>query len=325
VTAYILRRCLYSIPILVGVNLLTFWLFFMVNTPDDMARLALGNKHVSPEMIQQWKHERGYDKPLLLNAGAGGAAVLTDTIFYDKSIRLFMLDFGSSDAGRDIAQDIRQRMWPSLAIAVPTLLIALLVEITMALFVAMFRGSYVDFWAQCLCIVMMSISMLFYIIGGQYLVGRVWRLVPISGFGDGADMLRFIALPVIVGVIGGLGASVRVYRTYFLEETERDFVRTARAKGLAEMSIMFRHVFGNALIPILTGLVAVLPSLFLGSLIIESFFAIPGLGSYTIEAIQGQDFAIVRAMVFLGTAMYIIGLILTDLAYSIADPRVRLQ
>jgi peptide/nickel transport system permease protein len=322
---YLARRCLYAIPILVGVNLLTFWLFFMVNTPDDMARLALGNKHVNEEMVQQWKHERGYDRPLMINRAGHGTAVLTDTIFFQKSVRLFAFDFGSSDGGRDIGHDIRQRMWPSLAIAVPTLVIALLVDVTFALFIVLFRGSYVDLLAQGICVAMMSISTLFYIIAGQYVVGRLWRLVPVSGFGDGADMMRFVALPVIVGVLGGIGASVRVYRTFFVEEAGRDFVRTARAKGLSESIVMRRHVLGNAMIPILTGLVAVLPGLFLGSLIIESFFAIPGLGSYTIEAIQAQDFAIVRAMVFLGTVLYIVGLILTDLAYTIADPRIRLQ
>jgi peptide/nickel transport system permease protein len=321
---YILRRCFYAIPILIGINLITFWLFFFVNTPDDMARLALGTKHVSQEMVDNWKRERGYDKPLLWNAAANGVAKFTETVFYEKSLRLFALDFGRSDGGRDIGYDIRQRMGASLAIAVPTLLIALFVEVSLALLVALFRNTYIDVWAVVLCVIMMSVSMLFYIIGGQYLIGKMLRLVPISGYSEGLDSWKFVALPVLIGVVGGIGASVRVYRTFFLEEAAKDFVRTARAKGLSDTIVLFRHVLGNALIPILTGLVVVLPTLFLGSLVMESFFGIPGLGSYTIVAIQSQDFAIVRSMVFLGSVLYILGLLLTDISYTIVDPRVRL-
>ena len=172
---------------------------------------------------------------------------------------------------------------------------------------------------------MMSVSGLFYIIGGQYLAGKLLRLVPISGYEEGLISIKFVILPVIIGVLSGLGASTRWYRTIFLEEINKDYVRTARAKGLSEAMVMYSHVLRNALIPILTGVVVILPSLFLGSLITEAFFGIPGLGSYTIEAIQAQDFAIVRSMVFLGSVLYILGLILTDISYTIADPRVRLN
>jgi peptide/nickel transport system permease protein len=171
----------------------------------------------------------------------------------------------------------------------------------------------------------MSVSGLFYIIGGQYLISKLWNLVPISGYGEGLSAWQFLVLPVVIGIIAGVGASARWYRTIFLEEINRDYVRTARAKGLSELRVLFRHVLHNALIPILTGAVVAIPLLFLGSLITESFFAIPGLGSYTIDAINNQDFSVVRAMVFLGSVLYIIGLILTDISYTIADPRVRLQ
>jgi peptide/nickel transport system permease protein len=170
----------------------------------------------------------------------------------------------------------------------------------------------------------MSISGLFYIIGGQYLVSKLWNLVPVSGYAGGIEAWRFVLLPVIVGVAGGIGASTRWYRTIFLEEMGKDYVRTARAKGLSEAAVLFRHVLRNALIPILTGVVAVIPLLFMGSLVMEAFFAIPGLGSYTIDAINAQDFAVVRAMVFLGSVLYIAGLILTDVSYTLVDPRVRL-
>ncbi len=149
--------------------------------------------------------------------------------------------------------------------------------------------------------------------------------MPISGYGEGLSAWKFLVLPVIIGIIAGVGSSARWYRTIFLEEINRDYVRTARAKGLSELRVLFKHVLHNALIPILTGAVVAIPLLFLGSLITESFFAIPGLGSYTIDAINNQDFSVVRAMVFLGSVLYIVGLILTDFSYTIADPRVRLQ
>jgi len=322
--AYITRRILYAIPILIGVNLLTFTLFFVVNSPDDMARMHLGVKRVTPEAIQKWKAERGYDKPLLYNPQVEGLRKVTDTIFFDKSVRLFAFRFGSADDGRDIGYDIRQRMWPSLAIAIPVFLVGILVNITFAMLLAFFRATYIDVWGVILCVILMSISALFYIIGGQYLVGKLLHLVPISGYDSGLHSFKFIVLPVIIGIIGGIGAGTRWYRTIFLEEINKDYVRTARAKGLSEPRVLFRHVLKNAMIPILTGAVVIIPLLFMGSLLLESFFGIPGLGSYTIDAIQAQDFAIVRAMVFLGSVLYILGLVLTDISYTLVDPRVRL-
>jgi len=323
--AYIIRRTIYAIPILIGVNLLTFLLFFVVNSPEDMARMHLGNKRVTDEAIQQWKHERGYDKPLAFNAESQGLGMLTDTIFYEKSLKLFVFDFGQSDSGRNIGHDISQRMWPSLAIAIPVMLVGLAVNISFSLMLAFFRGTYLDFWGVVLCVAMMSISGLFYIIGGQVLLGKLLNLVPISGYDTGINAWKFLILPVLIGVVSSIGSGSRWYRTLFLEEINKDFVRTARAKGLSENWVLFRHVLRNALIPILTGVVVVLPTLFMGSLLLESFFGVPGLGSYTIDAIQRQDFAIVRAMVFLGAVLYILGLLLTDISYTIADPRVRLD
>jgi len=323
--AYIVRRVLYAIPILIGVNLLTFALFFVVNTPDDMARMQLGAKRVTTEAIEKWKAERGYDKPLLFNEKASDIGKLTQTIFFEKSVRLFVLDFGASEDQRNIGAEIQKRMWPSLALAVPVLLVGLAVCVSFALGMAFFRASPLDFWGVVLCIAMMSISMLFYIVGGQFLLSKVLHLVPISGYAGGADAVKFLFLPVAIGVIGGIGSSSRWYRTIFLEETAKDYVRTARSKGLAETTVMFRHVLKNGMIPILTGVVVVIPLLFLGSLLSESFFGIPGLGSYTIDAIQSQDFAIVRSMVFIGSVLYIVGLILTDISYTLVDPRIRLQ
>ncbi|HEX2649571.1 MAG TPA: ABC transporter permease [Burkholderiales bacterium] len=323
--AYIVRRVLYAVPILIGVNLITFALFFVVNTPDDMARMQLGARRVTPEAVEKWKEERGYNLPLLWNDKAQGLQKATQTIFFQKSVRLFVLDFGYSEDKRDIATEIRTRMWPSLSLAIPVFLVGLAVCISFALLMAFFRATYLDVWGVVACVAMMSISTLFYIIGGQFIASKLWHLVPISGYAGGLDAARFLILPVLIGIVSGIGASSRWYRTLFLEEINRDYVRTARAKGLAESVVMFRHVLRNALIPILTGVVVVIPLLFLGSLLSESFFGIPGLGSYTIDAIAAQDFAVVRSMVFIGSVLYIVGLILTDISYTAVDPRIRLS
>ncbi len=323
--SYLIRRMLYAIPILIGVNLLTFTLFFVVNTPDDMARMQLGMKRVTPEAIEKWKQQHGYDKPLLFNVAAQGSDKISNTIFFEKSARMFIGDFGYSDDGRNIAREIQTRMLPSLAIALPTFIIGLLIYITFALLMTLFRATALDTAGVALCVFLMSISGLFYIIGGQFVMSKLWHWVPISGYAGGMDSIKFVLLPVLIGVMGSVGASSRWYRTIFLEEIGKDYVRTARAKGLSELRVLFRHVLKNAMIPILTGVVVVIPLLFMGSLLTESFFGIPGLGTYTIDAINAQDFGVVRAMVFLGSVLYIVGLILTDISYTMVDPRVRLQ
>lgn len=323
--SYLIRRIFYAFPILIGVNVITFALFFMVNTPDDMARMHLGQKHVTAEAIQQWKIKEGYDKPLFHNNKAHGIQQVTDTLFFTKSIELFTFNFGKSDQGRNIGKDIQERMWPSLALAIPTLLVGLAINITYALLIALFRATFFDYFSMTVCVVMMSVSGLFYIIIGQFLFAKLLNWAPISGYQSGWSAIRFLILPVAVGMISGIGGGTRWYRTIFLEEINKDYVRTARAKGLSEIVVLFKHVLKNAMIPILTGVVVIIPSLFMGSLIMESFFGIPGLGSYTIDAIAQQDFDIVRVMVFLGTVFYIIGLILTDFSYALVDPRVRLK
>ena len=323
--AYIIRRILYAVPILIGVNILTFMLFFMVNTPDQMARIQLGDKHITQQDINTWKAQRGYDKPLFINTDEAGIEVVTETIFFDKSIKLLAFDFGKSDEGRNIAADVEERMWPSLAMQIPTFAIGIFVNICFALIIVMFRGSLFEYVSLTFCVGLLSISAVFYILGGQFFFAKLWNLVPISGYLTGADALRFLILPIIIGVIAGIGAGTRLFRTIFIEEANKDYIRTARAKGVSELNVLFKHLLPNGLIPILTSVVVMIPQLFMGSLLMEAFFGIPGLGSYTLDAIQAQDFGIVRAMVFLGAVMYIIGLILTDISYTLADPRVKLS
>ena len=322
---YLAKRLAYGVLVLLGVNLITFVLFFQVNTPDDMARMALGGKRVDVQSVQRWKAERGYDLPLLFNTQEKGWPQFTQTIFYQKSLPMFVGDFGVADDGRNIGREITDRAGPSLALAVPVFVLSLFLSVVLALILTFFRGTYLDVTGVVLCVLAMSISSLFYIIGGQFLFSKALSLVPISGFDAGPQAWRFLLLPVAIGVLASLGGGVRWYRTIFLEEINKDYVRTARSKGLSEPQVLVRHVLRNGLIPILTGSVTAIPLLFMGSLIAESFFGIPGLGSYTIDAIQTQDFSVVRAMVFVGSVLYLIGLILTDVAYTLADPRVRLN
>ena len=274
---YLIRRILYALPILIGINILTFALFFMVNSVDDMARMQLGQKYVKPIAIQQWKEERGYNLPLFYNPGKPGIEPLTATLFFQKSIRLFAFDFGVSDAGRDINYDISHRMWASLAIAVPALFLSMWLDIIFAMLMAFFKNTEFDLVGVVACIVLMSISSMFYIIGGQFVFGKILRLVPISGYDGGLNCFKFVLLPVFISAISGLGSGSRWYRALFLEEIGQDYVRTARAKGLSEYYILIHHVLKNAMLPILTGVVVLIPSLFMGSLILESFFSLPGL------------------------------------------------
>ncbi len=322
---YLLRRIAYGVLILFGVNLLTFVLFFAVNTPDDMARLNLGGRRVTADAIESWKAARRLDKPLFFNGEKEGAEKLTDTIFFEKSVPLLALDFGRSDSGRDIGYEISTRMWPSLALALPTFILGLIVMVSWSLLVVFFRRTKVEAAAIGFSVFLMSISGLFYIIVGQWLFSKVMQIAPVSGWTDGPGMVAFLVLPVLIALFSRLGSDTLLYRAMFLEEMGRDYVRTARSKGLTEGEVLRRHVLRNALLPIITSSVAVIPMLFMGSLIMENFFGIPGLGSYTLDALGAQDFSIVRTMVFLGTLAYIVGLILTDLVYAWVDPRIRLS
>ena len=322
--SYVVRRIACGALILLGVNLATFFLFFTVNTPDDMARMNIGGKRVSQDAIEKWKAERGYDRPLWFNPKAEGLDRFRKTIFYDRSLKLFTLEFGTSDSGRDIAHEIATRIPASLALAGPMLLLTLFSGITFSLLLVFFRASYLDFWGTVVCVVMMSISSLFYIIMAQWFFGQTLKLVPLSGFVPGLDLFKFLALPIVVGIVFQLGSEARLFRAMLLEEASTDYVRTARSKGLAEPAVLFRHVLRNAWLPILTHVGALLPYAFLGSIVFESFFGIPGLGTYVVEAIAGQDFAIVHTMVFLGSLLYILAYLATDIAYTFVDPRVRL-
>jgi peptide/nickel transport system permease protein len=323
--AYLARRIGYGLVTVFGVLFLLFVLFFAVTDPDDIARKAVGER-ARPEVYAQWKKNHGYDKPLFINMQASDAKRYTDTLLFEHYRRMLTFDFGRSDADDSpISSRLREGAGPSLSLTVPLFVFGLALSVAVALFVAFFRETYVDRLMLVVCMLTMSVASLLYIIAGQYLVGQLLKWFPISGFDPNpAVIARFLALPVLVGVVSGFGADTRLYRTIFLEEISRDYVRTARAKGCGDARVMVRHVLRNALIPILTNVVVAIPFLFTGVLLLESFFGIPGLGALTVEAIQGNDFSTLRTMVYLGALLFILGQILTDISYALADPRVRL-
>ncbi len=318
--AYVIRRLIYGVGVVLGVLLFLFVLFFWVTEPDDIARRALGEK-APAAAIEQWKINHGYDKPLWPWQDFG------DNLLFAHFSSMLTFDFGRSDTDDvPISERIREGVGPSLLLTMPLFTMGLLLGVLLSLVVAVFRDTYVDRMGVFLCVLGMSVSILLYIIGAQYLIAKVLRWFPISGFDPApAVVVRFLAMPLVVGLLSSIGTDVRFYRTVFLEETYRDYVRTARAKGCGEGRIMLRHVLQNAMIPILTRVVVAIPFLFTGSLLLESFFGIPGLGSLTVDAIQGNDFATLRTMVFVGALLFVAGQVVTDITYSLADPRVRLE
>lgn len=318
--AYVVRRLVYGAVVVLGVLFFLFVLFFAVASPDDVARRALGEKATQP-IIEQWKANHGYDKPLWPWQD------LRNNLLVDHYRRMLSFDFGRSDADDvPITRRLREGAPVSLMLTVPLFVIGIVLGIGLSLFVAFFRQTYIDSMGVFLCVLAMSISILLYIVGAQYLIAKLLRWFPISGFdSDPAVVARFLALPLMVGVANGLGSEVRFYRTVFVEETGRDYVRTARAKGAGELRVMFHHVLRNSLIPILTRVVLAIPFLFTGALLLESFFGIPGLGALTVDAINGNDFSTLRTMVYIGSLLFVAGQIATDVSYALVDPRVRLS
>jgi peptide/nickel transport system permease protein len=320
VLAYVIRRLAYGVLVVFGVLFFLFVLFFWVATPDDIARRALGEK-APAAAIEQWKVNHGYDRALWPWES------YDDNMLFSHYRSMLTFDFGRSDADDvPIMEKIIKGAGPSLALTVPMFVMGLGISVMLSLVVAVFRDTYVDRMGVVLCVLGMSVSILLYIVGAQFLIAKLLRWFPISGFDPSPDVVaRFLALPILVGLISSIGSNVRFYRTVFLEEVHRDFVRTARAKGCGEARIMVRHVLRNAMIPILTQIVIAIPFLFTGSLVLESFFGIPGLGALTVEAVQGNDFATLRTMVFVGSLLFVVAQVITDVSYSLADPRVRLE
>ena len=321
--SYLLRRLLYLPLIVFGVMLLTIVLSFVLQTPEQRARAVL-DKKATPEAIRNYLHERGYDKPLLINHEPGRS--WSDSIFFHEMKNLACLRLGTSDITRQpLAEKFLAGAVPSLAITLPAAVLGLFLAVSLSLYLVLVRYSALDRAGTIGCVALMSIVPMLYIFGGQTLLASGLKWFPVSGY----DLkqwsgLRFLILPVAVFCVINLGDETRIYRAVFLEEIARDYIRTARAKGVGNTRLLFTHVLKNGLISLITLVVAHLPLLVLGSLLIENFFGIPGLGNLLASGLQSGDAAVVRASVFLGALLYQAGLIATDICYALADPRIRL-
>jgi len=317
-SAYVIRRLLSVVPITIGVMLITFFVFRVVGG-NPAYRIA--GKNATPARIAQISHERGYDKPLFLNFRQFLRRIL-DAQFPQLCGNLLRLDFGRSFVTKQrVSTMLREGVGPSLCVTTPLFFIELFLGVGLALLAAYYRNTWIDRSLVLLSVMGMSISSLVYIMLAQYWLASVWRLFPVWGF----ESPRYLILPVLVGVIAGVGGELRFYRTVMLDEMYQDYVRTARAKGVSSRGILFHHVLRNALIPILTNVIIAIPFLYTGALLLENFFGIPGLGRLTVMALFNFDDDVVFATTFIGSIMFVLFNALTDIAYTWADPRIRLK
>lgn len=307
---YILRRVLYMVPILFGIALITFILFNVVGG-DPV--LTMVGRHATPATIADLRAELGLNQPLYMQ-------------FWDFLKQIATFDYGRSySTKQDIWTLVKQTAPVSLVLAFPGFLISNVISISLSLFVAFWRGTWIDKLIVVVCVLMISVPSLAYILFGQYILAYQLNLFPISGFSWGPDMLSFIALPVLIWIALSVGGELRFYRTVMLDEISQDYIRTARSKGLAERVIMFKHVLKNAMIPIITSLVIQIPFLITGALLLESFFGIPGMGSLLIDAFNTSDFPVIKAEVMLLSMLYMVFNLISDICYSLADPRITLK
>jgi peptide/nickel transport system permease protein len=324
---YIIRRLLLAVPTVLGVCLFTFLLFNVVASPEAIARKQLG-KNPTAGQVKAWIVAHGMDKPMFFNVSPGkdGRIHPFDSRFWNHMRELVLFQFPESDYLHEKVSDlILQKIGPSLSITVPAFILSILVTLPISLFIAYYRGTYLDKMALFVCVILMSIVVLNYIIFGQYLLAVVFKYFPIYGYDFGIGAWKFLLLPVILSVASGLGSGVRFYRTVMLNEVRADYVRTAMAKGVGEGSILFKHVLKNAMIPILTTTVLSIPFLIAGSLLLEMYFGIPGMGNMLLNAINNHDYPIIRTLVYIYSLLFIAGSILTDISYTLVDPRVTLE
>jgi len=308
-TTYIIRRLLYTIPIVVGVLLLTFVLFTLVG--GDMS-LEIAGKNATPETIEEIREEYGYNKPLFLS---------WDSQFINHFKNALTFDFGRARDRELVIDKIKRGIGPSLALTVPMFFGVLIISVSISLVIAFIRGTRWDVMAVVICVIGMSIPYLSFILFGQYFFAYKMRMFPIF-FSPSLGAFEYVALPVLIGIVTGLGSNVRFYRTVMLEEMRSDYVRTAFAKGLSTSRVLFKHVLKNAMIPIITRVVLAIPFLFLGSLLLERFFGIPGIGYLMIEAIGSRDYKVINAMTYISSILYVVFNVITDICYALVDPRV---
>ena len=313
---YAVRRLLELIPTTVGILLLTFVLFNVVG--GSSAQVVLG-KNATKASIEAFNKRYGYDKPLILNTRTGESAF--DSQFFNFIKNVAKGDFGMSTEHREPVMDVLKRgVGPTLSLTVPMVVLGTLLGLALALGCAALRGSAFDRGVLVMSTVLMSVNYVVWVLAGQFFLAYKWRLFPIWGY----ENAFYLALPVLIGVLSSLGVDIRFFRTAVLDEIYKPYVRTARAKGLSGTAILVKHVLRNSLIPIVTYVSLSIPYLFTGSLLLETFFGIPGLGNVSLNAINSADLAVVRAVVLLGALLYQVVNLVTDLAYAALDPRVRL-
>ncbi len=308
--AYIIRRLLQAIPTVFGVTLIVFILFNVV--ADNPAVTLLGNK-ATPEAVEALSKEMGTDKSL----PAQYLQFLKEAVLFD---------FGDSwKTNRPVRDMLLEGVGPSLSVTMPAFLLATLIAVALALFCAFYRDSFADRTTVIFSVAGMSISSLAYIIFGQYFIAFEWNLLPIFGHEGSIRGVVFLILPWVIWIALSVGQEVRFFRTAVLEEMGQDYVRTAAAKGLGTGRILFKHILKNAMIPVITRLVISIPFLFVGSLLLEKFFGIPGLGDMSYTAITQQDFPVIKAMTYFSAIAYIVFNLVSDILYAVVDPRVRLR
>lgn len=322
--SYLIRRLLYAIPIVAGVMVITFFLFFTLQTPTQVAHQQLGPK-ASPQAIENWLHQRGWDKPTYLNLEKGANPF--DSLFFTQMKALATFDLGRSlSTNEPVLTMFKRGALPSLMITLPAFLAGIAMAVSIALFLVYVRDTPLDTAGIILAVTLMSIPVMIDVIFGQWLFAVALKYFPAFGYDMGEiSGVRFLFLPICILIFGALGTDVRLYRAIFLEESRNDYVRTAQAKGLSARGVFVGHILKNGMVNIITLTVSALPLLILGSLILEQFFGIPGLGNLTLTAIHSGDFVVVQATTFVGALLYLLGLLLTDFCYALVDPRVKLQ
>jgi len=310
--AYVIRRLWQMVPTLLGVVLLVFGLFNYVG--GDPAYLLAG-KISNPEQIENIRRQLGVDQP------------------YYVQLWIFLKQIATGNFGVSWATNERvsaifaTRLGPSLTVLLPLLVIDTLLAMAAAMLVAYMRGSLTDRLVMIGCTVGQSVSILVYIIVLQYVFAYQLGWFPVQGWGNNLaeNLFRFSLLPIIVGVVVSLAPDTRLYRSFFLDEINQDYVRTARAKGMGEGRVMWVHVLRNASIPIITNVMIQLPGLLAGAFLIERFFSIPGIGREVILAVERSDFPVIKAItIYVAIATMVINL-LADLLYKAVDPRVQLK
>ena len=299
------------IPVLLGVSLIIFVLFNVVS--GDPTAVLLG-KNATARQMAELREQLGLNKSLFSQ-------------YLDIVKSAFTFDFGYSWATKqEISQMIRQGAYPSLCLSIPAFVISTVVSLLISVFVAYYRGKGIDLFVRVCCIAGMSISALAYILFFQWFFAYKLGWFEISGFEEGfPNFISYIALPAIIWIVLSIGPDVRFFRTVILDEIYQDYVRTARSKGLSEITILLHHVLRNAMIPIITYVVIQIPSLILGALLLENFFSIPGLGGITLNALNSSDFPVMKAMAIISSVGYIIFGLISDILYTVADPRIKFK